>query len=191
MIVFVLVSFAGLGFLSLFVAGRLNLLDTHGEVWKTVVTLTPLVAAAFVAISRLMNHRYHLFYFVRLLTYSHHPLDVIVGSGLGMLLAWLAYRQYFPALSQADGGRPYSIAEFATGKHERPNIAYTSGSAYPPESDLELGQRRHRSQRTDAYIAMETDTEGGGTSPTRFSPKDDVQGEGLHSFDGNTSYQRQ
>jgi len=58
-----LVSFAGLGFLSLFFAGRLNLLDTRGEVWKTVVTLIPLVAAGFVAVSRLMNNRYYLFFF--------------------------------------------------------------------------------------------------------------------------------
>lgn len=56
-----LVSFAGLGFLSLFVAGRLNLLDTRGEVWKTVLTLIPLVTAGFVAVSRLMNNRYQPF----------------------------------------------------------------------------------------------------------------------------------
>lgn len=116
---------------------------------------------------------------LRLFTYSHHPFDVIVGSGLGMLLAWLSYRQYFPALSRADGGHPYSIAEFATGKEERLNVAYASASAYPPESDLELGRTRHRSDRTDAYNAMETDTEAG-------SPRDCDQGEGSGSFDGNT-----
>jgi len=52
------VSFAGLGFLTLFIAGRLNVLDTRGQVWKTVVTLCPLVAAGVIAISRLMDNRY-------------------------------------------------------------------------------------------------------------------------------------
>lgn len=51
------VSFAGLGFLSLFVAGRLNLMDTRGQVWKTMLLLIPLVAAAFIAVTRIMDNR--------------------------------------------------------------------------------------------------------------------------------------
>jgi len=73
----------------------------------------------------------------------HHPFDVIFGSTLGALLAWMAYRQYFPALALAEGGRPYSIAEFATEKAERPAVAgYSSTAGYLP--DLELGQTRQR-----------------------------------------------
>jgi len=52
------ISFAGLGFLTLFIAGRLNVLDTRGQVWKTVIALAPLVAAGIIAISRLMDNRY-------------------------------------------------------------------------------------------------------------------------------------
>lgn len=55
------VSFSGLGFLALFAAGRLNVLDTRGQVWKTIVALVPLVAAGFIAVSRLMDNRYTLF----------------------------------------------------------------------------------------------------------------------------------
>jgi hypothetical protein len=55
----------------------------------------------------------------------------------------MAYRQYFPALSVAEGGRPYSIAEFATEKDERPIAPYTSGS---PERDLEMGGPRQSSR---------------------------------------------
>jgi hypothetical protein len=68
----------------------------------------------------------------------HHPFDVIIGSTLGMLLAWMAYRQYFPALSVAEGGRPYSLAEFATEKGERP---VDRGYSAPRDTtDLELGE---------------------------------------------------
>lgn len=55
-----IVSFAGLGFLALFIAGRLNVLDTRGAVWKTILALTPLVGAGMIAISRLMDNRYPL-----------------------------------------------------------------------------------------------------------------------------------
>jgi hypothetical protein len=87
-----------------------------------------------------------------------------------MLLAWLSYRQYFPALSRADGGRPYSIAEFATDKHGRPTVASTSTGAYSPERDLELGQPRHRAHRPGAYNAVDTNTSEAGSSPAKLSP---------------------
>ena len=70
----------------------------------------------------------------------------------------MAYRQYFPAISTAEGGRPYSIAEFAT-ETPTPNQAYTTSS----EPDLELGQSR-RNRRTDVpglerWEATDTDLE--------------------------------
>ena len=71
----------------------------------------------------------------------------------------MAYRQYFPAISLAEGGRPYSIAEFATEKGERP-VSYTTASV--PERDLELGQTRQRGSRQDVagrWDGMDTDTE--------------------------------
>jgi hypothetical protein len=100
------------------------------------------------------------------LTARHHPFDVIVGSSIGLLFAWMAYRQYFPAISVAEGGRPYSIAEFATEKGESP-ASYTTSSG--PERDLELGQTRRRAQRqgpsTGGWDGMDTDTEEEQRSP--------------------------
>jgi hypothetical protein len=104
-----------------------------------------------------------------------------------MLLAWLAYRQYFPPLERADGGRPYSIAEFATSKTDRPAAAYSTGNAFPPEQDLELGQTRHRLPRGDTY----RDADEEASSPTKSSPRGYGPGEGSHSFEANTSYQQQ
>ena len=71
----------------------------------------------------------------------HHPFDVIVGSTLGMLLAWMAYRQYFPPIALAEGGRPYSLAEFATDKAERQS-AVSSGYMQAGIDDLEMQRRR-------------------------------------------------
>lgn len=182
--VLIAVSFAGLGFLTLFIAGRLNVLDTRGQVWKTVISLCPLVAAGIIAISRLMDNRY--FHSANLpLTSSHHPFDVIFGSTLGLLFAWMAYRQYFPPLALAEGGRPYSLAEFATEKGEpgRPAYAaaqpYATPATYTDQPDLELGARQ-RQRRTDI-----PDSERTSTVPLR----DDGYKPGP-SFDEPTEYRR-
>jgi hypothetical protein len=62
-------------------------MDNRGEVWKTFIVLVPLLAASLMAVSRIMDAR-------------HHPFDVITGAMLGQFMAWVAYRQYFPPLTE-------------------------------------------------------------------------------------------
>lgn len=78
-------SFSGLGYLAIWLSGKLRLWNGSGQVWKVVLVMTPLLAASLVAISRIMDER-------------HHPFDVLFGSALGCLAAWISYRQYFPAV---------------------------------------------------------------------------------------------
>jgi diacylglycerol diphosphate phosphatase / phosphatidate phosphatase len=90
-------SFAGLFYLSLYLAGKLHVLDQRGEVWRTLIVLIPTLAASCIAISRIMDAR-------------HHPFDVLFGSAMGILVAWGSYRQYFPPVSNSWlKGRAYSI----------------------------------------------------------------------------------
>ncbi|KAF2275879.1 PAP2-domain-containing protein [Westerdykella ornata] len=90
-------AFAGLFYLSLYLAAKLHILDSKGEVWKAFVVLCPTLGAALVAGSRIMDAR-------------HHPFDVISGSLVGILVAWLSYRQYFPPISETwRKGRAYPI----------------------------------------------------------------------------------
>ncbi|KAF8559833.1 PAP2-domain-containing protein [Imleria badia] len=88
-------SFAGLGFLSLYLAGKMHLFDTRGHAHKAWISVTPLAGATLVAISRTMDYR-------------HHWQDVIAGSILGFVIAYFAYRQYFPSLASPMSHRPYS-----------------------------------------------------------------------------------
>ncbi|KAG9768851.1 PAP2-domain-containing protein, partial [Aureobasidium melanogenum] len=92
-------SFAGLFFLSLYLAAKLHVLDHRGEVWRTVIVLIPTLAASCIAMSRIMDAR-------------HHPFDVLFGSALGVLCAWGAYRQYFPPRSLPASG--YGLESTAT-----------------------------------------------------------------------------
>lgn len=65
--------------------------------------MIPTLGAALIAISRIMDAR-------------HHPFDVISGSLLGMAMAYISYRQYFPPLSESwRKGRAYPIRSWASG----------------------------------------------------------------------------
>ncbi|KAI0064654.1 PAP2-domain-containing protein [Artomyces pyxidatus] len=87
-------SFAGLGFFALYLAGKTHLFDKRGHVAKAWLSLIPLSAAALVAISRTMDYR-------------HHWQDVTAGSLLGFTIAYFAYRQYYPSLSSEVSHTPY------------------------------------------------------------------------------------
>lgn len=64
-------SFAGLGFLSLYLCGKIKAFDRKGHVAKLCIVLLPLLAASLVAISRVDD-------------YWHHWQDVFAGGLLGL-----------------------------------------------------------------------------------------------------------
>lgn len=88
-------SFAGLGFLAFYLAGKLHLFDHRGRAGKAWLSVTPFAGAALVAISRTMDYR-------------HHWHDVLAGSILGTTMAYFSYRQYYPNLASELSHRPYS-----------------------------------------------------------------------------------
>ncbi|GAA96449.1 uncharacterized protein L969DRAFT_103395 [Mixia osmundae IAM 14324] len=88
-------AFAGLGFLALYLGGKLHISDRQGFTAKTWICVVPLLAAALVAVSRTMDYR-------------HHSTDVIAGAILGYITAWVSYRQYYPAIYSQDCHKPYS-----------------------------------------------------------------------------------
>ncbi|ETR97462.1 PAP2 superfamily protein [Trichoderma reesei RUT C-30] len=82
-------SFAGLGFLSLFLAGQLHVFNYPSggrDLSRALLCLAPLLGAALIAISRCEDYR-------------HDVYDVCIGSALGMTVAYWSYRRHFPRLS--------------------------------------------------------------------------------------------
>ncbi|MCL7048832.1 hypothetical protein MKW94_016464 [Papaver nudicaule] len=65
-------SFAGLSFLSLYLAGKIKCFDRRGHVAKLCIVLVPLLLAALVGVSRVDD-------------YWHHWQDVFAGGLLGLL----------------------------------------------------------------------------------------------------------
>ncbi|GFZ18911.1 lipid phosphate phosphatase 3 [Actinidia rufa] len=76
-------SFAGLGFLSLYLSGKIKAFDRRGHVAKLCVVFLPLLVASLVAISRIND-------------YWHHWEDVFAGG----LLGWGPYA-YFRVLEES------------------------------------------------------------------------------------------
>lgn len=124
-------SFAGLFYLSLYLAAKLHIWDSKGEAWKIFVVIIPSIGAGLIAASRIMDAR-------------HHPFDVITGSLLGIMCAFIAYRQYFPPVTETwRKGRAYPIRSW--GRDTVPPSAATT-SAYEgvtrQDSDAQSAQRR-------------------------------------------------
>ncbi|KIW07069.1 uncharacterized protein PV09_01959 [Verruconis gallopava] len=147
-------AWAGLFYLSLYLTGKMHVLDSRGEVWKTFIVLVPSLGAALIAGSRIMDAR-------------HHPFDVITGSLLGIFCAWVAYRQYFPSVSDFRAkGRAYPIRTWGRIsedyqevdklplKSDISGMAFGSGRETPPQpssgnvfrDEVGASQRRRRLQ---------------------------------------------
>jgi diacylglycerol diphosphate phosphatase/phosphatidate phosphatase len=71
-------SFSGLLYLSLWLCGQMSAARQGAEVYKGLISFSPLVLATYIAISRTEDYR-------------HHYIDVVFGSILGSFIAWICY----------------------------------------------------------------------------------------------------
>ncbi|KQK02600.1 putative lipid phosphate phosphatase 3, chloroplastic [Brachypodium distachyon] len=88
-------SFAGLGFLSLYLSGKIKAFDRKGHVAKLCIVILPLLLASLVGISRIDDYR-------------HHWEDVVVGGLIGYIMAMLCYLHFFPPPHHHQGWGPYA-----------------------------------------------------------------------------------
>lgn len=118
-------AFAGLGYLSLFLTGQLQIfllkptstparsnigegrhvrdniekvIHVRGDLGKAIICLIPLLGAIAIAISRCQDYR-------------HDVYDVSVGSILGWTIGYWSYRRYWPRLASSHCDEPYPSPE--------------------------------------------------------------------------------
>lgn len=98
------ISFSSFYFLSLWMAGQLNVFSpdavngTNGTSVKALICFYPILLAAFVAISRTEDYR-------------HRGSDIIAGTLIGTVIAWISYRMFFPPLAAPDCDTPYVLRQ--------------------------------------------------------------------------------
>lgn len=78
-------SFAGLLYFSLWLAGQLAVTHELVGAWRSVVASIPCFGAAYIAFSRTQDYR-------------HHFVDVFIGSFIGCAIGAWAYFRGFPSL---------------------------------------------------------------------------------------------
>ncbi|KAJ1521192.1 hypothetical protein ONE63_002882 [Megalurothrips usitatus] len=96
-------AFAGLGFLSMYLAGKLHTFSSEGkgQALKLIAPLIPFFSALMIALSRTCD-------------YHHHWQDVFCGSVLGFLCAYFSYHHYYPKLSSPNSDQPHVDAPHST-----------------------------------------------------------------------------
>ncbi|XP_062192599.1 putative lipid phosphate phosphatase 3, chloroplastic isoform X2 [Phragmites australis] len=128
-------SFAGLGFLSLYLSGKIKVFDHQGHVAKLCIVILPLLLASLVGISRIDNYR-------------HHWEDVFAGGLIGYIMAILCYLHFFPPPYHDQGWRPYAYIHMleeleTTSSNDAQNQQSTGGH------NIGLSGQRNRTPRND------------------------------------------
>ncbi|KDN44931.1 acid phosphatase/Vanadium-dependent haloperoxidase [Tilletiaria anomala UBC 951] len=88
-------AFAGMAFLSLYLAGKVRLFDHRGHAASAWLVFFPMIGATLIAISRLEDYR-------------HHPTDVIAGGILGTIISTTIYHLYYPPLWDRRCQKPWA-----------------------------------------------------------------------------------
>lgn len=90
------ISFSGLVYLSLWLSGQLVVFNENLGYWRSILAWIPTLQCSYIALSRTEDYR-------------HHFVDVIIGSILGLGMAFWAYRRLFPSVTHPRSYEPYII----------------------------------------------------------------------------------
>lgn len=120
------IAFGSFFFLSLWMAGQLGVFSksplfiSNGNGVKGLVCTAPILFATYVGISRTEDYR-------------HRGSDVIAGSLIGIAIAWVSYRLFFPALASDDCDTPYILISLSEYESEENYVSQFD------DADLEAG----------------------------------------------------
>ncbi|KAI8871418.1 acid phosphatase/Vanadium-dependent haloperoxidase [Ramicandelaber brevisporus] len=185
-------SHAGLGFLSLFLAGKLHIFDGKGYTIRGFIAVFPLIGAGLVGVSRTTDYR-------------HHWQDVLVGALIGLASAYFSYRQFYPTLESKECHRPLPIKRLLDAADiaaRSPNAAAdvntlaghpisNAVTAVPAVGSEESDETRPLSPKSNSPFPFGTSAFASGNSlatpPTQYPPSNQ---NGHSSANANNGYQQ-
>lgn len=89
-------AFCSMGFLSLWLCGRLGALSRRGRKKRLIICLMPFVVATLVGVSRCWDNH-------------HHWEDVTIGAIVGLVCSYLCYVQYYNPVNSRLSGDSYAV----------------------------------------------------------------------------------
>ncbi|XP_030455351.1 lipid phosphate phosphatase 2-like [Syzygium oleosum] len=139
-------SFAGLSYLSWYLAGKLRAFDRRGHIAKLCIILFPLLLAALVAISRVDD-------------YWHHWQDVFTGALIGSVIAAFCYLQFFPWPNDINGWAPHTFFQMMEERNGAHSLAQRVNSFHPQQPEVEASfMRRNNGMESMELSSREHDT---------------------------------
>ncbi|KAL3748850.1 hypothetical protein ACJRO7_010003 [Eucalyptus globulus] len=117
-------SFAGLSYLSWYLAGKIRAFDRRSQIAKLCIIHFPLLLVAFVAISRVDD-------------YWRHCQDVFAGSLLGSVVAAFCYLQFFPYPNDMNGWAPRAFFHTMEERNRVHSSAQRVNSSHPQQPQVE------------------------------------------------------
>ncbi|GFS32796.1 lipid phosphate phosphatase 2 [Actinidia rufa] len=136
-------SFTGLGFLSLYLSGKIKAFNRKGHVAKLCIVFLPLLVASLVGISRVDD-------------YWHHWQDVFAGGLLGLVVATFCYLQFFPPPYHTEGWGPYAYFRAQEQSRLNPQLGHPANGP-----NVQAQEAQALNQETGRYTSSMDDIESG------------------------------
>jgi diacylglycerol diphosphate phosphatase / phosphatidate phosphatase len=113
-------SFATLGFLTFYLMGKLKIFseEGRGKSFRLIFCFSPTIVAMLIGKKmfsssfiddQLISLISRQLAISRTMDYHHWKEDVVIGSMIGIAIAYMCYRQYFPSLSSKKSNLCYEM----------------------------------------------------------------------------------